>query len=198
MAFDLVTAKTRLSITDATQDVELQAALDVSLSLAEKYCNRLFMYASQRATFYHVNSGQVQLRRFPVDVEVAHTPQNAKFHVHKVQGVIIFEEAPMLDEFHFDYSGGYKVLPAELEFALWQIFDRAWSLYTAAAGGGGGSAGAAGAISRITLQDVGSITYANANAAAAGVPDGAGLASGAGVAPFTAISILDLYRLESC
>lgn len=200
MAFDLATAKAKLSITDNTQDVVLQASLDAALNLAEKYCDRLFMYATQRATFYHVDSERLQLRRFPVDQEIKFEPKGAKHHVHKIQGILILDSDRVHDEVHFDYSGGYKVLPPDLELALWQIFNSIWQLNTSGGAGGGSTPVASGAISRITLQDVGSISYNTGGSSGSGAAgNGASrIAESGSPVPFTALSILDLYRLESC
>ena len=200
MAFDLATAKTRLGLTSATQDLLVQASLDAALNLAEKYCDRFFMYATQRATFYHVDSERLQLRRFPVDQEIKFEPNGVKHHVHKVQGILILDSDRVHDEVHFDYSGGYRTLPPDLELALWQIFDSIWQLSTSGGAGGGSTPVASGAISRITLQDVGSVSYNTGSGSGSGVGGGGAsrISENGSPVPFTALSILDLYRLESC
>jgi hypothetical protein len=67
------------------------------------------------------------------------------------------------------YSGGYKVLPLDLEAALWMLFDGAYGVV----GGGGGAIVGAGDISSITVPDVGTVRFnegqaANGSAASAG------------------------------
>jgi hypothetical protein len=199
MAFDLTTAKTRLSITGATQDTVIQASLNAALSLAERYCDRLFMYGTQRATFYHVDSERLQLRRFPVDQEIKFEPSGVKHHIHKVQGIVILDADVVHEEVHVDYSGGYRTLPDDLELALWMIFDEVWKLSQSSSSGGGGGAGqVSGDISRITLQDVGSITYSTGGGGAGAAVGGTRLAGDGSPVPFTALSILDLYRVEVC
>lgn len=181
--FDLAAAKARLNIVGTGQDVLLQASLDAALSLAEKYCDRFFMFASERAKFYHVRGNSLFLRRYPVTDLIAMTPSGLKYKLHMVTGIVEFHSATSEEEIVIDYSGGYSVLPPDLELALWQIFDSVWNLGQAAGGGGL----AAGAIQSVTLADVGTVRYATGAAAA-------DAAAGASIIPAIAVNILDLYR----
>ena len=76
MAFLLNDAKTRMGIlpADATKDTILQVALDTALALAETYCNRRFMYASETATFHYPYSQSLQLNRYPLEQVVGIVP----------------------------------------------------------------------------------------------------------------------------
>ena len=189
--FDLATAKTRLSITGNADDVALQGSLDTALALAEKYCDRFFMYASQRAKFYHVHGSSLQLRRFPVDQVIAFTPAGDQHKVHHVTGVIEFHRPSVIEEVVIDYSGGYKVLPPDLELALWQLFDSVWNSMSNA---GQAAVAGAGAVQSITSEGQ-TVRFATGSQAQGGsVFD---VMAGPDV-PFSVLSILDMYRLESC
>ena len=80
------------------------------------------------------------------------------------------------------------MLPADLELALWMIFDQVWATLP---GGGAGTSAAGQGIESITIPDVGTIRFGSGGASGA-----AGGASG--VLPLSSTTILNLYRLEVC
>lgn len=192
--FDIVTAKTRLNIVDATQDVAVQALLDAALSLAERYCNRGFLYKAERVRFYDSHFGSLPLPRYPIDT-VTKLTGAGKHHVHKSTGLItIHRDAAWWSGGHeivVEYAGGYKVLPGDLELALWEVFDNLWSRHiaspTAAA-----AATTGGAIKSIS-SDGARVEFDVSGGAVSSTPNALNFDSGL---PFSAQSILDLYRRE--
>jgi hypothetical protein len=194
--FDLATAKTRLGIVGTLQDTQLNVAIGAALSLAEKYCDRQFLYFAETARFYYTGSTSLQLRRYPLEqvVSITDTQNNSviaatDYKVHLGAGLILFSGWRTATEIDVSYAGGYKTLPDDLELALWSIFDNVWA---AIPGGGltvGSAAGSGGVIKSIDVPDVGKIMYDTTNAAAGGATTGF-LTSGTRM-------LLDLYRAES-
>ena len=145
--FDLATAKTRLNITDTTQDVQLQAALDAALAIAEGYCDRYFMHApAQVEKRTHVAGSSVSLMRYPLDAEptLSGDSPNYKFHTDWDNGVIHFDGNYVDHKLTINYSGGYVTLPADLEYAFWGIFNGVWSNMNDVASAGVGGVGQVG------------------------------------------------------
>ena len=196
MAFLLNDAKTRKGIlpADATKDAILQVALDTALALAETYCNRRFMYASETATFHYPYSQSLQLNRYPLEQVVGIVPVGQvaiggdQYQVILGAGQIKSLGWLSAKQIDVTYAGGYKVLPADLELALWMIFDQVWATLP---GGGAGTSAAGQGIESITIPDVGTIRFGSGGASGA-----AGGASG--VLPLSSTTILNLYRLEVC
>ena len=163
--FDLATAKTRLNITGTAQDVQLQVALDAALAIAEGYCDRYFMHApAQVETFTHVFGKSVSLKRYPLDAEPVITGDNTnyKYHSEWSDGVVHFDGYYHDHKMTATYSGGYVILPADLEYALWAVFDGVWSNMNNA-----GSV-SAGGVDKISLVGVGSISYDTGSGASSG------------------------------
>jgi hypothetical protein len=90
------------------------------------------------------------------------------------------------------YRGGYDPLPADLEAALWMIFDTQWAS-TPGWGAAAGSQSGSGAIKSFAIDGM-TISYDNTGNAGSG--DG-GDAAGWGVIPASAAGILWSYRAES-
>ena len=199
MSFDLAGAKTRLNIIGATQDAALQACLDTALAVAEKYCDRQFMYAADSASFYYPYQMGLQLTRFPLEQVTSVLGSNgntyANFKVNKLTGQVLFAGTVGADQIDVTYAGGYKTLPADLGMALFTMFENLWYAtpgWGAPAGGGVSTAGAA--IKSVAIPDVGTIQFDTAGASAASTAG----AFGGGLIPASAASLLDLYRLEQC
>ena len=193
MAFDLATAKTRLGITGTTQDVEIQAALDASLELIERYCDRKFLYATETARFYYFRGDHIFLPHYPVESVSAITidtmAYTGKYKVHRAFGMIQFAGRIGYDEIDVTYSGGYRVLPPDLELVLWSVFGNVWPNYS-----GGTATVAAGAIESITIADVGTVRYSTGAASSGSTGGGYGWRGILG--PY--INVLDLYRRDVC
>ena len=90
------------------------------------------------------------------------------------------------------YSGGYKVLPPDLELALWAIFDAVWSATPGA--GKVGTATAGGVIKSLSAPDIGTVQFFDPNSSAGSAAGGVM----GGLIPASALGILDLYRREYC
>ena len=196
MAFLLNDAKTRQGIlpADSTKDTILQVALDTALALAETYCNRRFMYATETATFHYPFSQSLQLNRYPLEQVVGIVPVGQvaigtdQYQVILGAGQIKSLGWLSAKQIDVTYAGGYKTLPADLELALWMIFDSVWALIP---GGGAGTSAAGQGIESITIPDVGTIRFGGGGST--------GLSGGAsGVLPISSTTILNLYRLEVC
>ncbi|RLC39114.1 hypothetical protein DRH27_00510 [Candidatus Falkowbacteria bacterium] len=180
MTFDLAAAKARLNIVDTSKDVEIQNALDISQGIVENYLDRKLDDAAEVETFYSVSNQTLQVRRFPITA-VNSITEGVAAQVDLEKGIIYFRNALIAEAVEVDYQGGYAVLPPDLEEAMWQVFDYIWLKVD----NPGGSV-AAGAIDRITIPDVGTISYATNGD---GVPEG----------PFTGVAyMLDSYRRLSC
>ena len=195
--FDLSTAKTRLNIVGATQDAALQACLDTALAVAEKYCDRQFMYAADSASFYYPYQMGLQLTRFPLEQVTSVLGSNGNsylnFKMNKPTGQVLFAGAVGSDQIDVAYSGGYKTLPADLELALFTVFENLWYAtpgWGAPAGGGVSTAG--GAIKSVAIPDVGTITFSEKDSAST---SGSANSFGGGLIPTAATALLDLYKL---
>jgi hypothetical protein len=116
------------------------------------------------------------------------------FHVSRDSGVIFMNRGHAVAEATVTYKGGYAVLPADLELALWEIFGFIWNATPGAGGSLGSSGGDLGKISRITINDVGSLTYSDGGSGSSG----SGSVRGAGgFISDNAATILNLYKRES-
>ncbi len=201
MAFDLATANTRLGLTAGPQDALVTSALNAALAAAENYCDRRFLYKRDTVAFYDARSNKLLLDRYPI-VSV-NTIANkgsgslidaSTYHIHDWAGMVIFHGTPFFHELDIDYTGGYQTLPADLELALWIIFDAMWPLYSANSGGGGGAGGVSGAISSISVPDVGTLRF-DTGSSGSGTGGGAGAV---GLIASSAINLLEPYRRIAC
>lgn len=207
MAFNLATAKARLGLPadDTSQDVQLTTALNVSLAMAENYCDRRFAFVREVARFPLNNWPQLLVRRYPIARVYAlrlppdgHEADVSELQLHHEHGIVYMRGCGWggayrtSDAVELDYEGGFKVLPADLEFALWLVFDQVWSS-TPGMGLPAGSTTADGAVRSFSIDGM-SIGY---DTAAAQGNAGGGGASAWGAIPAWAIAVLDLYRAES-
>jgi hypothetical protein len=201
MAFDLATAKARTGIqpVDYSKDVLLQSALDAALGIAEQYCDRKFLDGDEVETLTPVHLGVLSLHRYPVatvtSITLAHNGialLSTDWHVGKNSGLVYVDGLPASHEVTVTYHGGYNTLPADLELALFLVFDAVWAV-TPGGGktAGAGSVGATGAIKSVSTPDVGSVSYYDPtqSAAAASAKTGAGM-----FLTFDAMSLLAPYR----
>lgn len=186
MTFDLASARARAGLqpNDTSKDAMLSASLGAALGLAERYCDRKFMRQSELAELVHFVGNEAQVDRYPI-VAVSSVQSDGKaitaFQVNKSAGRILFSSSVAALLLEVDYEGGYQDLPGDLEYALWLIFDGVWASMS-------GAAGSTSAISRITVPDVGSISF-----------DAAASANGIGaVVSEAAEAVLDLYRRSTC
>lgn len=187
MAFDLATARTRL--TTSPGDAIIQVGIDTAIAVAERYCDRNFLYKSETARFYYYTGEALHLPRYPIE-QVASTTgmNNATYKVHHTSGQLEFAGQVHFEEATVTYAGGYRVLPADLELALWLIFDNVMASLDPAAGGA--SVGGVGAITSISVPDVGTIRMDVGGAAASAATGGAAF----GMIPAYSVALLDPYR----
>ena len=193
MAYDLETARIRIGLesTDTSKDVELTAAMEASLHYAEKYCDRFFMFQTDVAELIHFESSDVQLHRYPVtavaSIEFDGEPLEVPYHIEKKTGRLVFDSRFYAHELTVNYSGGYAVLPADLEMALWRLFDSTWSVISATTSSAPVGGGAIKAISSQGAR----VEFDTSSASS-------GMGGSGGLSDSFANSILDLYGLKSC
>ena len=162
------------------------------------------MYKRDTAAVYDSQTRKLLLDRYPVVSVNSITPKgsgsalldSSSYHIHDWAGMVIFLGTPFFDELDIDYTGGYQTLPADLELALWIIFDAMWPLYSANSGGGGGAGagGVPGAISSISVPDVGTLRF-DTGSSGSGTGGGAGAV---GLIASSAINLLEPYRRIAC
>lgn len=195
MPFLVADARARLNILDASQDAQLQLALDATIAIVETYLDRKLPYAAETAKFYYQRGREVMINRYPLDSTVPITASDSQggsiasgdFKVNNTTGVVMFGGGRASDELTLTYAGGFKVYPPDLLLALWATFDAVWPTVN---GGGAVSTVAAGTIESVSIPDVGTVKFATgANAAAASAGN-----AGAGLIPAAYLSILDRYR----
>lgn len=180
-------ARAGLEAGDTSKDTELQAAYATALAICENYTDRKFTAAADTDNFTHVTGYSLSLSRYPVtDITLLTVDGQERtsqdYHQDKRSGLIQFDYLLVAHEVHVEYSGGYDPLPADLDLAVWSVFDNAWHLNQA---GGGGSL--ADSVKQINITGVGSIAFdSQVDSASAG-----GFA--AGLIPPGAAAILDHY-----
>lgn len=224
MTWTLEAARLRVGLNadDTSQDVNLTAAMAVSLGAAEAYCDRKFLLADDAEAFRgHLLPG-FNVRRWPLVELLGLGPlpppavlapdlepvpdgwrmDAARGIVYPWGGVGVFAAvgsvpvpAGYAGGFTLAYRGGYdpEELPAELEAALWMTFDNVWRVTP----GWGAAAGSAGGPVKAFSIDGMTIQYDSAAAGGAAAAPGQRGPVGWGLLPVNAIGILDFYRAES-
>jgi hypothetical protein len=189
MAFDLVAAKARLNLSGSSSDAMVQVAIDTALAIAERYCDRAFLYKAETASFYYFMGEALQLPRYPVEQvsTVTGFTNTINYRLHHSVGQVQFGHQVSSDYATVTYAGGYRVLPADLELALWAIFDDVWTELQPTSGS---STSGSGAITSISVPDVGTIRMEGS-----GKSSGNGGAGVGGIIPDIAINLLEPYRL---
>lgn len=185
--FDIAVLRVRagLDAGDGSRDAEIIVAMGMALSLAERYCDRKFARMNDTERFTHHSGQSVSLHRYPVTAIAKVTCDGTdvtSHHVDHLNGYLHFDGRVQVHEMQVEYDGGYDVYPADLEFALLQLFDSVWNVNYA-----GGSV-SSGGIKTVRAGSL-SITYDTGGAAQVA---GGGNALG-GIMPASTASILDLY-----
>lgn len=157
--FNLATAKTRLGITDNSKDAAVSGALSAALGIAERFCDRLLSFGTETSSFYNFVGDTLFLPRYPIQ-DVLSTTGILNYKVHHRLGIIELDAIVSASEITISYSGGYRVYPADLELALWGIFDQVYPAI------GGTSADD---VESVSIPDVGTIKYRASNSALAGI-----------------------------
>ena len=193
--FDLATAKVRLGTT-TLGDLDIQRALDQSLAYAEAVMDRKLTKQAMTEYFYPDKAVHtLSLSAYPVDrtVQIKVNDQPFKGKIDAQRGLIHFEGLHYSHEIKVEYTGGFNPFPADMEGALWSVFDS-----VAGAMAGGGSVSGGGDIESISIPDVGTIRFSQGDSGSGGAAGGAG-----GIDPLGAYfpfltAIADRYRRVSC
>ena len=210
MAFDAMAGRLRVGLvaTDSSQDVLINAALSAALAFAENYCDRDFLYKRETITnaFDREYEG-VFVNRYPIgrvySVSNATTSSSlpaSGWSAHNQSGLILIpsytrrmpSRYAALPSVTIDYEGGYKVLPADLEYALWAIFDSVWPTFDPSISGGGIVGPAIGNVKKRTVVGVGSIEYETGGGASSS-STGRVSADWSAVMPGATQAVLGLY-----
>lgn len=170
MSFDLKSARVRVGLPadDTSKDTQLIGAINASLAVAENYCDRYFVWVQdESASFYYQASKKYSLKRYPIEevTEIIDSDGNfPDYKVHHLLGRIELKNYNRAEELRIIYTAGYRVFPADLELALWGIFDATFSSIDKAMSGEGisdGNAAGYGDISSISIPDVGTVSFAS-------------------------------------
>jgi hypothetical protein len=204
MSFDLQSARVRvgLNAADTTKDPQIIGAINASLAIAENYTDRYFVYKEEEAHFYYTASNRYTLKRYPINQVFEVNDSDGSFpdyHVHKLFGRLELKNYNRSDDLYVKYSGGYVVFPADLELALWGIFDATFaSIDKAMSGEGitGGSGTGYGDISSINIPDVGTVSFASTASSTTTSAVAAQNALWGRFGPF--FMLLDSYKDHSC
>jgi len=205
MSFDLKSARVRVGLKedDTSKDPQLKSAINAALAVAENYCDRYFVWVDDEvARFYYQASKRYSLKRYPIEevTEIRDSDgQFPEYRVHHVLGRIELKQFNYADEIMFTYTAGYRVFPADLELALWGIFDATFaSIDKAMSGEGisGGNAAGYGDISSISIPDVGTVSFASTASSITTSAVASKNALWGRFGPF--FMLLDAYKDHSC
>lgn len=178
MTWDITAGRVKVGLKppDGSQDVEITAAMNAALAFAEHYCDRRFLFARETLTKYlNRDMEGVFVDRYPI-TRVHGMSGNglrsigaaAKYATHNSAGVIYLKHHNWAfgndwandGTVTVDYEGGYKTLPADLEYALWSIFGALWPTFDpSSVSTGGGVSVAIGAVKKRSIVGVGSVEY---------------------------------------
>jgi len=181
-----------LEIDASVPDELIQQAMEITVSTMERYCNRKFGYRHDYVeTVYKQNGDGWQFHLWPIknnkiwiDQEPVH---NVK--VDNQTGVVWFDNYRHTEMVDVLYTGGYEDCdwPADLLAVLMGSVKNAWDMVK-------GEVSHTSAISKVTIPDVGTITYSNSSATS--IAHGGVLIGG--LIPSQWQSVLDFYRLHEC
>lgn len=166
MSWDLETAKKYLEITESTYDEQIQLALDIVYANVERVLQRPLFFARETIRVLNLNyRGLIVFPRYPVEEVHSIDPQSTgnTCEIHFRSGWMQDPSLALLDV-TVDYSGGYKILPGDLERAMWEAFMLHWSRTNPDTGGPDqtsvlGSAGGTGAVKDLTVFDAFKVSY---------------------------------------
>lgn len=161
MAIDLATAYVRSGITQKTPENNalLTEVLNISLAALENYLDRKFIFDGQAESFYYTHFQDYPLDRYPVEnvsaIYADGRPLNVRYKVHRTTGILKLDHHVFERELRIVYTGGYRVVPADLEAALWATFQEFLVMVQ------GQYATTTGEIDSVTVQDVGTVRFSN-------------------------------------
>lgn len=183
MTWDLAGAYARTAQpTSTVLDARYQASLDASLAIIEAYLDRQILYAAGVEDIIYPHHLGWGVKRYPLESvdSLGGKAQTSFKQFDADSGVISLDAYAVKDRLEIKYTGGYKVIPADLLMAMWMVFD------AVDATNSGGASVAAGAIDSISVPDVGTIRWNNDTS-------GGGAVSG-GLIPDMALALLSPYR----
>ncbi len=178
-----------LGIEGNDQDDQILSAMKVTMAFVERYCNRLFEYRENHLELKlpKVRKG-FQLHLWPVSGKVQANGVYAEYTVDDWAGILWFKERKHDDFTELRYNGGYMPdeWPADLLSVLLNSVKNQWAIYFGPAN--------STSISRVTIPDVGTISYdtkADSNT-------NIGLGASFGPVSQSDQMVLDFYRLHEC
>ena len=191
-----------LGIEGNDQDQRVSNAMKICMAYLERYTNRLWEYRENHRERLYLSKGngwQIHLWPIKGDVYLASSAptnngnamhQHMDFQIDNQTGVLWWPGYSVQTPAEAVYSGGYlpDEWPADVLMVLYNMMKNQWVISS-----GGGSL-LAQDISRITIPDVGTITYANGGSSSANI------GMGADFGPLSQADqiLLDLYRLHEC
>lgn len=178
-----------LGIEGNEHDDQIIAVMKITMSFVERYCNRYFEYRENHLELKLPQKGNGwQLHLWPVSGEVWIDGVKNEYLVDNERGIIWLPNYRHSNFNRLQYSGGYQpdAWPLDLYQVLLNAVKNQWQVST------GGEL--ADKVSRITIPDVGTISY---NAGTSWSTD-VGLGASFGPISQQDQIVLDLYRLWEC
>lgn len=178
-----------LGIEGSDHDGEIIASMATAMAYVERYCNRYFDYRTDHVELKLPQKGDGwQLHLWPVSGPVFIDEVENEYLVDNERGVIWFPSYCRKSFTQLRYTGGYAVdeWPLDLYQVLLNAVKNQWQIST------GGET--ADKVSRITIPDVGTISY---NAGTSWSTD---IGMGTNFGPISQQDqlVLNLYRLYEC
>lgn len=180
-----------LGIEGIDQDDAIIRAMKICMAYLERYTNRLWEYREgHRERLYLSKGNGWQIHLWPIKGDVYINQAHVDFQIDNQTGILWWPGYNVHPPVEAVYSGGYlpDEWPADILMVLYNMMKNQWEIQ----GGGGSSLGQD--ISRITIPDVGTITYANGGSSSANI----GLGADFGPLSQADQILLDLYRLHEC
>ena len=186
--------KNHLGLQDSTDvdiDAKIDQAMSIVLSAIERYCNRKFGYRNDFVErVYRTRGNGWQLHLWPFEPEFlwVHGEKAVDLTVDSQTGIAWFRGYEGRESVEVLYSGGYQpcAFPDDLLAVMYGSISGAYSKVLGEV--------SESAISKITIPDVGTITYDNKFGSGS---EYHGALIG-GVVPMHWQSTLDFYRLHEC
>jgi len=195
--WDLATARSAAGLApgDTTHDVAVQSVMDYTLASVEHLLGRGLLRARVTERFYDVSTRSLRLHRWPI--ETVFSPK-CRVVQHRIGWVE--PEKWSNDCVAIDYIGGFRVLPSDLEGAMWEAFKQRYGNVDPVTGlpaSGTGTVATPGGVSRVSVADFGSVTF-DTGGASSGSSDTGGFSTDISIWGwlYPWASILRLYQSE--
>ena len=177
---------------DPVIDAKVSGAMMVVQTAMERYCNRLFGFnANHREHVYRTRGNGWQVHLWPLKSAVSvDGKETTDLYIDNQTGILFFQGYSGKEPTNLEFAGGYDACdwPPDLMAVL---LGSIGAVYQTLQDGGVTNDSA---ISKITIPDVGTITYDNKTNGEIG----SGGAFINGVIPMHWQSTLDFYRLHEC